>query len=100
LVGSAYERGDAAAVRSLFEESIVLNREAGNKTNIAYSLLYLAYSDLLHGEYAGTRCTGYLGHPFEKNHQKNEKRRLKTVFFVRMSQVASTGLGVFPPHVI
>jgi predicted ATPase/class 3 adenylate cyclase/DNA-binding CsgD family transcriptional regulator len=56
LVASAFGRGDAVAVRSLFEESIVLNREAGNKTEMAYSLFYLAYSDLLHSEYAGTRA--------------------------------------------
>jgi hypothetical protein len=56
LAQSAYERGDAVAVRSRFEESIVLNREAGNKTLIAYSLLLLAYSDHYHGEYGGTRA--------------------------------------------
>ena len=37
-------------------------------------------------------CTDYLAHPFEKSHQKNEKRETKPSFFERMCQVASTGL--------
>jgi len=56
LARSADERGDAVAARSLYEESIVLNREAGNKWFIAWSLLFLAYSALWQGEYAGTRA--------------------------------------------
>jgi predicted ATPase/class 3 adenylate cyclase/DNA-binding CsgD family transcriptional regulator len=54
LARSAFERGEVVAARSLFEESIVLNREAGNKTLIAWSLFFLAFSALWQGEYAGT----------------------------------------------
>jgi len=36
-------------------------------------------------------CIGYLVHPFEKSHPKNERRATKAVyFFERMCQIAST----------
>ena len=48
--------GDTVAARSRLEESLVLNREAGNTNLIAYSLSFLALLALLQGEYTGTRA--------------------------------------------
>jgi hypothetical protein len=56
LAQSADQRGDAVTARSRYKESIVLNREAGNKTLIAWSLSLDAYVALYQGEYAGTRA--------------------------------------------
>ena len=56
LAQSADQRGDAVAARSRYKESIVLNREAGNKTLIAWSLTLEAYVALFQGEFAGTRA--------------------------------------------
>jgi predicted ATPase/DNA-binding CsgD family transcriptional regulator len=55
LAQSASERGDPVAARSRYKESIVLNREAGNKTLIAWSLTLEGYIALYQGEYAGAR---------------------------------------------
>src|SRR5215469_2902442 len=56
LAESADQRGDVVAARSRYQESIVLNREAGNKTLIAWSLLLEANVALSQGEYAGARA--------------------------------------------
>jgi ATP/maltotriose-dependent transcriptional regulator MalT len=56
LAYSADQRGDTVAARSRYQESIVLNREAGNKTLITWSLNLEAYIDLYQGEFAGTRA--------------------------------------------
>jgi ATP/maltotriose-dependent transcriptional regulator MalT len=56
LAHSADQRGDTVAARSLYKESIALNREAGNKALIAWSLALEAYVALFQGEYAGTRA--------------------------------------------
>ena len=56
LAQSAGERGDLAEARSRYKESIVLNREAGNKTLIAWSLTLEANVALSQGEYAGARA--------------------------------------------
>ncbi|GAC1350462.1 MAG: hypothetical protein NVSMB27_33210 [Ktedonobacteraceae bacterium] len=55
LAQSASERGDTVAARSRYKESIVLNREAGNKTLIAWSLTLEGYIALYQGEYARAR---------------------------------------------
>jgi predicted ATPase/DNA-binding CsgD family transcriptional regulator len=56
LAQSAGERGDLAVARSRYQESIVFNREAGNKTLLAWSLTIGAMVALFLGEYAGARA--------------------------------------------
>jgi predicted ATPase/DNA-binding CsgD family transcriptional regulator len=56
LAMCADQRGDLAAARSRYQESIVFNREAGNKMLLAWSLSLDAWLALSQGEYAGAHA--------------------------------------------
>jgi predicted ATPase/DNA-binding SARP family transcriptional activator len=51
----AWEQGDYAAARSLYEESLAISRELGDKQGVAQSLSYLGLTAYAQGDYAATR---------------------------------------------